>query len=139
MLIIFIISVIMYVIASVIIYHNIYNFDKDKKIKFIVIGLIIVLIITAILCAISSSQIGMKDDERIKITRNAAILMFSPMNSILLLPYVGNILNKYKGQKINESKLKKKMIITLIVMIIVMIFEIGYFKDFQLGALNAKI
>ena len=92
--IIFIISFIIYVIAGFMIYHNMYNFDKSKKIKTIIIGFIITLILTIIICCISSNNIDIENTQYVSIIRNTSILLFSPINSIIFIPYTCNLLHK---------------------------------------------
>lgn len=134
--IIFIISFIIYVIAGFMIYHNMYNFDKSKKIKTIIIGFIITLILTIIICCISSNNIDIENTQYVSIIRNTSILLFSPINSIIFIPYICNLLNKYKDNRIDEQKLKKRLIILCIILIFIVIFELNYIKDFQIGLLR---
>ena len=96
---IFIISLVIYVIAGFVIYHNMYNFDKSEKIKMIILGFIVTLIMTTIICFISSNNINTENTQYISIIRNTSILLFSPINSIIFIPYIGNLLNKYKDSK----------------------------------------
>ncbi len=134
--IIFIISFIIYVIAGFMIYHNMYNFDKSKKIKTIIIGFIITLILTIIICCISSNNIDIENTQYVSIIRNTSILLFSPINSIIFIPYICNLLNKYKDNRIDEQQLKKRLIILCIILILIVIFELNYIKDFQIGLLR---
>ncbi len=138
MLLIFIISIIIYIIATIMIYHNIYNYDKASKIKIIIIGFIVTFIITVIICFVSSNRIS-TNANYISIARNTSILLFAPINAIISLPYIGNLLNKYKNKTINVMQLKKRIIIFFIILIIVFIFEISYIKDFEIGLLKSTI
>ena len=127
MLLISTISIIIYIIAGVMIYHNIYNYDKLSKIKLITIGFILTLIVTVIMCFISTSQISVDveatnnqdiyflnpnmdgvNSKHISIIRNITILIFSPINAIISLPYIYNTLNKYKDKKIDKGRIKKE-------------------------------
>lgn len=107
MLLIFIISIIVYIVAGVMIYHNMYNYDKSSKIKLIIIGFLITFIITVIICFISTRKIN-ANASYISIARNTSILLFSPINAIISLPYIYNTLNKYKDERIDETRTKKK-------------------------------
>lgn len=135
MIIIAIISIIIYIVAIVAIYYNINELDKNQKIIFIIVGIIVVLILTTIICSITSSQIKIGNKEQIKITKTTAILIFSPINAIIFLPFVGNTLNKYKEENIDNEKIKKRLILLGVLVIIVMMIELGYIKDFQNGLL----
>jgi len=136
------ISVIIYVIAIIAIYHNIYNLDKLNKIKFLIIGCIIMVAITVLLVSISSANIEMPNKEfksyaeYLDITKTTCILLFAPINSIMLLPYIGNVFNKYTEDRITGEQVRKRFLIILIIFIVIAIFEISYIKDFQVGLLS---
>ena len=132
---IFIISLVIYVIAGFVIYHNMYNFDKSEKIKMIILGFIVTLIMTTIICFISSNNINTENTQYISIIRNTSILLFSPINSIIFIPYIGNLLNKYKDNRLDEEQIKKRLIILAIILILIVIFELDYIKAFQVGLL----
>ena len=133
---IFIISLVIYVIAGFVIYHNMYNFDKSEKIKMIILGFIVTLIMTTIICFISSNNINTVNTQYISIIRNTSILLFSPINSIIFIPYIGNLLNKYKDNRLDEEQIKKRLIILAIILILIVIFELDYIKAFQVGLLS---
>lgn len=134
MTVIVIISIVIYTVAAIAIYYNLYNFDKTKKIKFIILGSIIILIITTIIVFISSINIEKK--EYLGITKTTSILLFAPINSIMVLPYIGHLFNKYKDKRITEEQLKRKLLIALVLLILVVIFELGYIKNFQIGLIQ---
>lgn len=136
MVLIFLISLVIYIIATIMIYHNLYNYNKSEKIKIIVIGYITTFILTLILCNISSRGIN-TNSSYLSIIKNTSILLFSPINLIISLPYVCNSINKYKEERINIEQLKMKLVIFAILLIILLIFEVGYIKDFQTGLLKS--
>ncbi len=107
MLLILTISIIIYVIAGVMIYHNMYNYDKFSQIKLITIGFIVTLIVTVIICFISTSGM-VANSKHISVARNTAILIFAPINAIISLPYIYNSLNKYKDKRIDKARVKKE-------------------------------
>lgn len=132
--IIMMISLIIYAVAAISIYHNIYSFEKNEKIKFIIFGFAVVLFISIIICNISTSIVPNSNGYE-KILKNTAILLAAPINSIICIPYIGNVINKYKVNIINEKQLRKRIIIEAIVIGIIVIFEIGYIKNFEIGLL----
>lgn len=103
MLLILTISIIIYVVAGIMIYHNLYNYDKSSKIKLMIIGFIMTFIVTIIICFISTSGID-ANVKQISVVRNAAIVIFAPINSIISLPYIYNLLNKYKDKRIDKAR-----------------------------------
>ena len=142
MVLIIIISLIIYIIGAIAIYHNMYSIDKAKKIRFIVVGFIIVLAITIVLVAVSSNNIIIKDTEYkaykpyIGTTKTMSTLLFAPINSIISLVYIANILNKYTDKRIDENKRAKRVLIFGIILILLVIFEIGYIRDFETGLIT---
>ena len=50
-----------------------------------------------------------------------------------------NILNKYKSERISKEQLIKKIILVFAIGIVVIIFEIGYMKDFEMGLIKSVI
>ena len=145
MFLIFIISIIIYVVAAIAIYHNVYNFEQNKKILFIIIGLIVVFIATWILVTICSSNIEIPNreyksyEEYIGTTKLTALLLFAPINAIIFLPYIGNTLNKYAEDRIDKEQVQKRFLILLLIIFVVSIFEIGYVKDFQIGLIEGAL
>ena len=58
------------------------------------------------------------------------------INVIITIPYIANLLNKYKANKIDSNNLKRRIIILAILFIVIAIFEISYIKEFQIGLLQ---
>lgn len=129
------ISMVLYAIGMVIVYHNIPAFEKPQKVRLIAIGIVITLILTFILCNIVAGQIEGYQEQLIRTTKNIAILLFSPINFIILIPYLGNILNKNRDEQIEEKQLKKRFVILGIITILVIVVELSYIKNFCLGSL----
>lgn len=136
---IIVLSAVIYVIGCVMIYHNISLFEKNKKIKFIILGIVATLIITTIICTITSGGVREYKTEMVNITKTTAILIFAPINLIVIVPYIGSSLNKFKDEQIAEDKLKKKLIIAFIILVILVIIELSYIKNFQIGLLRNTV
>lgn len=138
MFIISIISIIIYLIGTLTIWTNIYEFEKEKKIKFIISGIAIIFIITWIIVLISSGGIQV-ENSYLKIAKTTSLLIFAPINTIFAVPYLGNMLNKYKQNRIDEEKLKKRLLVWGIVLLVIVIFEINYINTFEIGLLRNVI
>ena len=135
MFLIILISLIIYIIAGVMIYHNTYNLEQQKKAKLIICGVLATIIITIIIVNICSQGMKTEFTKQLSIIKIVSILLFSPINLILSVPYIGHILNEYEVKIINEEKAKKKLIILLAILILVGVFEINYIQSFQRGLL----
>lgn len=139
MIVIVFISIIIYLIATVIILNTLKGFTQGEKIKFMITSLLIVLVITFIICSITSSRINIERKDLISVTKNTAILIFAPVNSIILLPIVGKTISKFRNEELSDKELKGRIITIAVLLIIVMIVENNYIENFQLGLLKSAI
>ncbi len=139
MVIISIISIAIYTIAILMISTNIYEFEKEKKIQFIVVGIIIITIITWIIVMFSSIGIEVENKTYIKIAKISSVLIFAPINTMLALPYLGNVMNKLKQKRLDVGQVKKRVLILAVVLLIIAITEVSYIKSFEIGMLNSAI
>ena len=117
-------------------WNNEKNFKENSdKIIFMIIGLIVLGIITLILFNISKSGIEYPNKEILNEVRKIALLIFIPINGYLSLPHIATL--KYEiDEGTDDEKTKRKIIILGIVIIVAIIIEIVYLKDFQNGIIN---
>lgn len=139
MFIVSIISIAIFAIAILMIYTNIYEFEKEKKIQFIIIGIVTIAIFTWIIVSISSIGIQVENKEYLKISKLSSILIFAPINAIFALPYLGNIINKSKQDRLTNGQVKTRVVILLVILVIIAIIEVSYIKSFQIGMLSNAI
>lgn len=131
-----VISLIIYMVAILMIATNTYEFEKEKKLKLIGIGLITILIITWIIVLISSSSIQVGNAQYLNMAKMTSVLIFAPINTIFVLPYLGNVMNRYKQKRLGNEQIKKRCLILDVVLFIIFIIEINYIKSFELGLLS---
>lgn len=123
-----------------------WNNSKDfketlSKIKFIIIGLILLSIITLIVFNISKIGVNYPNQEIMKEVRKISLLLFVPINGFLSLPHIASIKSEIQLGTNNNEKTKRKIIILGIIFILAIIIETIYLKDFQNGIIqivNAK-
>ncbi len=139
MFIVSIISIVIFAIAILMIYTNIYEFEKEKKIQFIIIGIVTIAIFTWIIVSISSIGIQVENKEYLKISKLSSILIFAPINTMFVLPYLGNIINKLKQERLTNGQVKTRVVILLVILVIIAIIEVSYIKSFQIGMLSNAI
>ena len=139
MFIVSIISIVIFAIAILMIYTNIYEFEKEKKIQFIIIGIVTIAIFTWIIVSISSIGIQVENKEYLKISKLSSILIFAPINTMFILPYLGNIMNKLKQEIFNYRQVTTRTTILVCVLIVIAIMEVSYIKSFQIGILSNAI
>ncbi len=139
MFIITIISIAIYIIAILMVSTNIYEFKKEQKLNFIIIGIFVVLIITWTIVAFSSNGIQVSQENFLKTAKMVSVLLFAPINTIFALPYLGNILNKYKQERLKPEQVQKRLLILGIALVLVIIIEASYIKTFEIGLLSNVI
>lgn len=137
MFVILLLSFILYIVAIMITHTNTYQLKKESKIKFMAIGILVILVITTVIVWISSSKIALENKEQKQIAENTAILLFAPINSILFLPYIGNLLNQWQQKKLSKQQMKKRIYIISGIAVVMLLFELGYIKNFELGLLKS--
>lgn len=130
MTVIKIIAFVIFIIACVTIYHNTNSFEPKKRILYIIIGMIVMYGITSIICAIDINDIQVDNEQAINDTLNVIKMIFTPINSMIILSSLGNTFGKAKDQEITTEKAGRRTILILIAFIIILIFETNYIGDF---------
>ena len=137
MLAIYFIIIILFIVLFLWIWNNTKDFDDNlKKIKFIIIGIIALFIITFIIFNISKIGITYPNKEILKQVRRIAVLLSVPVNGYLSLPHIAKIISDIKSNSIDDEKSKKRIIILATIIIVAIIFEVFYLKDFQKGIIQ---
>ncbi len=136
MTIIMIAAVFIFIISIVWIWHNLGNIEKPRKILFILIGLLIMYLITVLLYHLSSSDITYPSEEVQKTVSNTLILVFTGLNSLILLPFTANVFDKILEEEIEKNQAQKRFIVILIIFLVCIFVETGYLKDTQEGIIN---
>ena len=132
MTIFIIIAIAIYMVSLSWVWKNLGNIEKNKKIIFIAIGVVAVYLITLLIFSISKNGVIYKTIEIQKIVRNVLVLIFSSLNSIIILPYLANLVEKIYEDEIEKQEFSKKIIIFLVILIICAIIETKYLKNMSL-------
>ena len=117
-------------------WHYLGNIDKTKKIVFIILGIFISYLITMLLFSISKSGITYPSDEIEQMVQNMIVIVFTGLNGILMLPYLGRLWDKMSEEEITKQQFQKRICILLIIAIIVFILESNYLNGVQSGILE---
>lgn len=117
-------------------WHNLGNIEKPKKVITIIVSLFVIYIVTLIIFNISKNNITYVAQEGMEAVKNILVLLFTMVNSLILMPLLARILNKISENDIKYSDARKSFIIIFIIFLIVIIFECGYLKDIQQGIIN---
>ena len=109
------------------------NFENTfSRVIYILGGVVINFLITLIVFSISKSRINYPSIKVMKEIRKIMLLTFIPLNGIITMPFIANIINKIKD---GENQ-KKRILIISIISILVIIIEIFYFQNIQNGILK---
>lgn len=114
-------------------WNNLDEIEKTKKILVIVIGTLITYIITLLLFYLSKNGIEYKEiviEEKI---RNVLVVIFTGVNSIIVLPYVAKLIGQIHEGEIEQKRFLKRLFIIMVIFLICMFWECGYMHDIQQG------
>ncbi len=137
MIFIYLIIIVLFAVLILWTWNNVKDFENNtKKIKFIIIGIIILLISTFIIFTISKIGIKYPNDKVLKYVRRISIFLCVPINGYISLPHIAKIKSDINTNVIDDEKSKKRIIILVIIIMIITVFEIFYLKDFQKGIIN---
>ena len=112
------------------------NVEKNKKIAYIIIGIIILYIFTLIIFQTTKNGINYQNKQIQNSIQNILVIIFTGINGIIVMPQIAKILDKINEDEIQQNELKKRIIILLIIFVICIIFECGYMKDTQEGIIE---
>jgi len=128
-------SIVIFAILIKWVLHNMSSLENKTKAIYLVAGIIVVSVISFILFNISKGGVTYPNEEVFKQIRKMLLLLFIPMNGLVILPYLASIIEKVKLEEIESEELKKKIIIFAIILIVAVIFECKYLTNSQLGIL----
>ena len=136
MTVIFIIILILFLFLLRWMWLSLGSIEKTTKITCIVYGLVILYIVTLIIYNISKIGITYNNQETMKIIQTVFVMLFTIINSYIILPYTFKKLEQINNDEIEKEKIIKSVIIVLIVVIVLAVFEISYLGSIQSGILH---
>ena len=134
--IITVISIILFLVLSIIIYNGLNGMNQKNKIIIFFIEIIVCFVFTTILFNLSSIGIEYLNSKNKGIAMRTLVAIFTPINGIILLPNITRIINESQNGEINKEECKKRLKKSLIVFILLVIIEFVYLKNTQIGILN---
>ena len=123
--------VVIFIVVAIWTWNNLEDTEKYKKIIFIIVGLIISYIITLIIFSISKNGVQYQNHESEVAVQNMLVVIFTSINSLILLPYYAKTYKKLEKKEIKKYQFQRKILI-----IVIGIIECGYLKDTQKGILK---
>ena len=136
MIVITIISIIILLLLISWVWNNLSGVEKHIKIAYIIIGIIVEYIITLIIFNISKKGIQYPNIEMIKQVRNVLVNLFTPLNGLIIMPYIAKLLGNIMYNEIEQEEFKTKFIVCVVIFIILLIIECMYLKNIQNGILH---
>jgi len=131
-----VISIILFIVLGIIIYNGLNGMDLKKKIIIFIFEIIVCLIFTMILFNISSLGIEYPNSQSREIALKILVTIFTPMNGIILLPNITRLINESQNGEIDKEECARKLKKTLIIFILLVIIELVYLRNTQIGILN---
>ncbi len=136
MAVIIMISIIIFILLGVWCWHNLGKIEKNKKIIYIIAGILIIYLITNIVFAISKQNINYQNKDIESAIGNSLVLIFTGVNCLITMPYLAIQIDKLNEEEIEKEKFRKKVVILTIIFIICLFFECGYLENTQNGILK---
>ena len=118
-------------------WNNTRGFEGNfTRISYIVIGTLFVTLLTYVIFLLSRNNVKYPNENMIGDVRNIILLTFVPINSFIILPQMAKIIDRVKNDELSGESLKNKILIFGIMVIIIIIIEVIYFKSIQNGIIN---
>ena len=134
--IITVISIILFLVLSIIIYNGLNGMNQKKKIIIFFIEIIVCFVFTTILFNLSSIGIEYLNSKNKGIAMRTLVAIFTPINGIILLPNITRLINESQNGEIDKEECTRKLKKTLIIFILLIIIEFVYLKNTQIGILS---
>lgn len=115
---------------------NLGNIDKTKKVITIIVALIVMIIITLIIFNISKSNVNYKSEEEVSAVRTVLVILFSFINGLFVMPSLAKTFAKINDKEISREQANKRLLVTILIFVVLLVIECGYLKSIQTGILD---
>lgn len=128
---------ILFVVYFVCVWNSTKEFETlVMRVSYMAIGTIFIAILTLILFQISKLGVSYPKQEMIGQVRKIVLLVFVPINSLIVLTQFSSIFMQVKSGMVTKEELSKKIKILGALFVFFMIIECIYFKNIQYGILS---
>ncbi len=135
-LIYFIITV-LFIIYIVCVWNSTKEFETVlMRISFILVGTLFITILTLIIFWISKFGILYPKKEMVGEVRKIILLSFIPINGFITLTQASTIFAQAKSGMVSKEDMEKKIKRLVIIFIVLVVFEVIYFKNIQNGMIK---
>lgn len=117
-------------------WYKLETFEKKTKIIYIIFGFVICYLITFMICNMASIGVEFKQAEiKGTIVQNLS-LVFTPINSIILMPYIAGTISMYNSNQIEKKDALKRLTKIVIIFFIIAILEFIFLKNIESGTIQ---
>lgn len=135
-ILVFMVSIMLFIAAIGITWNKLSEFEQQSKIKICIIGTIAILIITILVFALSSIKIEYVENSSKNAVGRILVMLFAPINGIICLPQLAKIINKVKAEEISKEEATKKLVRFLVIILVIFVIEAFYLNDIQAGIIE---
>ena len=135
---IIVVTIIVYMILLGWTWSTLGDLDKIRKIIIIFFEVLIMYVITLIIFGISENGLVYTSKDAQNDIRNVMVIIFTGINSLIVIPYINKQIIKLKEKEIEKENLIRKSIILCVIFVIFLVIECGYMKDTQKGIIKME-
>ena len=135
---IIVVTIIVYMILLGWTWSTLGDLDRIRKIIIIFFEVLIMYVITLIIFGISENGLVYTSKNAQNDIRNVMVIIFTGINSLIVIPYINKQIIKLKEKEIEKENLIKKSIILCVIFVIFLVIECGYMKDTQKGIIKME-
>ena len=117
-------------------WYRLEAYEGMEKVITCVAGILLSWGITTILFSISSNGMEYLNEEVEREISKILVLVFTPINGIVFMPYVAKIMSKVRFDEMNKQEAVKKILIFCVIILAVFFVEVKYLENIQIGILN---
>lgn len=114
-------------------WYRLEAYEGMERIIICVIGILLSWGIANILFNISSNGFEYATPELKDKVSEILVILFTPINGIMFMPYVSKIMSNIKFNEIEQQEAVKKVLILIVILVIVFFIEVQYLKYIQGG------
>ena len=117
-------------------WYRLEAYEGMEKVIICVVGILLSWGITTILFSISSIGMEYINNEAEREISKILVLVFTPINGIVFMPYVAKIMSEVRFDEMNKNEAVKKLLIFFIILLVIFFVEVKYLENIQIGILD---
>ena len=133
---IIIVVIALFIVSIGFTWYRLEAYEGIERVIICVAGILISWLITSIIFYISSNGLEYMNVEVKNEISKILVLVFTPINGIAFMPYMGKKMSQLKFDEIEIQEAIKKVAIVLVLLLILFAIEVQYLESIQQGILN---